>query len=432
VYRSPIEKVLYGGYIGKDGTLPVGDLEIGRVINDAGIIRAEDGQYVVSFMSAGEIEQSTEPALFAVIESIRVYQDYLHPRQEIVLGGDSYRIVPNQYNHGLVRYSLVPLFTEPRADAPFVDNPVRRSSTFGTPYLMQGAMVRFWPIDDHWGRIIWDDDEDDVFTYSDWTFGFEDANWNQWNVFTRQDIYVRIDDLLLLGPRHTFPIDYVTDVANPVDKFIIMYVPRRQLTLFEGNVPILKTPIVLNMDATPRGRLYVNRVLMARNMPNYPGVPYTNFLHDGNELNQEGFAIHGAPWHLWNETVTEWETIRRYSHGCINIPNWTVPIGNYELPVDEFIFRWISGFPRPGQDRVHFTTDTVRILSMNNPYSEVFDYSIFDTMRFTNTNWGDILRVWEEKPLDAPERFFINPYNRDNAALLSLDAPTGQNDQTES
>ena len=64
-YRSPIEKVLNSGYIGKDGTLPLGDINVGRVINDAGIVRVPTGEYVISFMSAGENESSTSSRIAA-------------------------------------------------------------------------------------------------------------------------------------------------------------------------------------------------------------------------------------------------------------------------------------------------------------------------------------------------------------------------------
>ncbi|MCU0512076.1 MAG: L,D-transpeptidase [Anaerolineae bacterium] len=430
-YRSPIERVLFGGYTGKDGTLQVGDLDVGRVINDAGLVRVLDGQYIVSFMSAGESEESTDPALSEVIDSIRTYQDFVNPFRAITIAGTSAPVVPGQFNYGFVRSSNnVQLYLEPDSQAAKVDNPTRRTSTFGTPYVMRGALLRFEPVNDQWGRIVWDDPTDDVFTYTDYSFVFTEANWANWNKYTRPSIYVPLDTLKIIDKSHTEPIEYVSAVDEPVDKFIILYVPRRQLTLFEGTTPILKTPIVLNSLMTPRGRLYVNRIMVARNMPRYPGVPYASFLHDGAALNQIGYAVHGAPWQLWNETVTEWETIRRYSAGCINIPGWSWPVGNYELPVDEFIFRWINGFPEEDYktQRSYFMRNRVHVLSFNNPYEEIFQYSILDTMRRQGLNWNDILRRWEAKAVDAPPQFFQNPYTRNGDPLLNLDAATGTED----
>jgi hypothetical protein len=147
-------------------------------------------------------------------------------------------------------------------------------------------------------------------------------------------------------------------------------------------------------------------------------------LHNNDQLHKWGFAIHGAPWHLWEQTVTEWETIRRYSHGCINIPGWTMPMGNYELPVDEFIFRWAGGFPNPGTETTYFKRERVYVMSFINPYEEILPYSIYDFMVKERLRWGDILRAWEATPLSAPESFYNNPYSRRRESVLKLFADT--------
>jgi hypothetical protein len=403
-YRSPIEKVVNSGYIGKDGTLPLGDINVGRVINDAGIIRVPTGEYIVSFMSAGENESSTEPALQKVIDQMRMWEEQYHPAGQLFLSGESHALYDDGYNYGFVRRQAIELFSAPSEDSPRIDNPVRRNTVFGLMYLMQGALVRFLPVDGDWGKIVRDDPMDDVFMGTDWTPGFTDANWV---VRPPRDIFVRISDLLVIGREHSEGIGFISDVPEGTDKYIFMDVPRRQLTLFEGTNAILKTPVVLNMAATPRGRLYVNRVLLARNMPRYPGVPYTNFLHDGSNLNSEGYALHGAPWHRWSETVTRRETLRRYSSGCINVPNWTRTIGDYTMPVDEFVFRWIGGFPDPAHEIHHIRTNQpVRIYSANNLYQTVFDYQPPDSVRVQGGNWNDVLQVFDEQPVEAPESFF--------------------------
>lgn len=403
-YRSPIEKVLYSGYIGKDGTLPLGDLAVGRVINDAGIIRVPNGEYIVSFMSTGETEASTEPALQTVIDSMRLYEEQYYPSGQVYISGQSHALYEDGFNYGFVRRQNLELFSAPSEDAPRIDNPVRRNTVFGLMYLMQGALVRFLPVDDQWAKYVRDDILDNVFTYTDWTFGFTEANWV---ANPPKDIFIRISDLLVIGREHFEAIGYVTGAEAGTDKYIFLDVPNRQVTLFEGATAILKTPIVLNMAATPRGRLYVNRVLATRNMPHYPCVPYSNFLHDGSTLNTEGYAMHGAPWHRWSETVTRRETLRRYSHGCINLPNWSRQVAGYNLPVDEFIFRWIGGFPDPAQELHHTRTNQpVRIYSANNLYQTVFEYTAPDSVRVRGGNWNDVLHSFTEKGLDAPESFF--------------------------
>ena len=148
--------------------------------------------------------------------------------------------------------------------------------------------------------------------------------------------------------------------------------------------------------------------LLARNMPYYPGVPFTNFLHDGGNLNTGGYALHGAPWHRWSETVTRRETIRRYSAGCINLPNWERMVGNYTLPVDEFVFRWLGAFPNPAIDRHYISPDPdpVRIYSQTNIYQELFDYPAPNSVLYSGYNWGDVLELIDQRAVDAPDSFF--------------------------
>lgn len=425
-YRSPLERVVYGGYTGKDGTLQVGDISLGRVINDAGYIRVDGVKYVIGFMSTAEGEVVTDPALQEVVDSIRIYQDYHNPLRRITIEGTSYPVVMGQFNHGFVRANDIELYLEPDALGAKVANPARRSSTWGTPYVMRGALLRFEPVNEHWGKLVKDDPQDNFFTYTDWTYAFQQANWNEWNLETRPDIYVPIDKLKLIAPTQAEPIDFVTDIDQETDKWMLLHIPRRQLTIFEGATAILKTPVVLNTLATPRGRFYINRVMMTRNMPTYPGVPYTNFLHNGGDMHQIGYAIHGAPWHLWEQTVNEWETIRRFSAGCINIPGWSWQITpNYEMPVDEFIFRWIGGFPDLGGSTSYFKRERVHCMAFINPYEEIGQYSIFSFMRQQGVTWGDVIRAWEEKPLDAVPSFFENPNNNEGVNILNLGAALG-------
>ncbi len=73
-YRSPIEFVFPDGYQGKDGILPVGDIPIGRVVNDAGVLTLGAGRYIVAFMSAGESESRARAALQEIVNQITLYE----------------------------------------------------------------------------------------------------------------------------------------------------------------------------------------------------------------------------------------------------------------------------------------------------------------------------------------------------------------------
>jgi hypothetical protein len=73
-YRSPIERVYEGGYMGKDGILPSSDVVTGRVVNDAGVISLNDRAYIVAFLSAGESESTAISVLREVVGQIDVYE----------------------------------------------------------------------------------------------------------------------------------------------------------------------------------------------------------------------------------------------------------------------------------------------------------------------------------------------------------------------
>jgi hypothetical protein len=73
-YRSPIERAYAPGYIGKDGVLPTGDLKLGRVVNDAGIIQSGDNHYIIAFMSAGESESTSVGVLREVVNQVKLFE----------------------------------------------------------------------------------------------------------------------------------------------------------------------------------------------------------------------------------------------------------------------------------------------------------------------------------------------------------------------
>jgi len=72
-YQSPIERVFPAGYTGKDGVLPVDELEVGRVINDAGVLTIGTRRYIVAFMSMSEGELTIIDTLKVVVDQLQVY-----------------------------------------------------------------------------------------------------------------------------------------------------------------------------------------------------------------------------------------------------------------------------------------------------------------------------------------------------------------------
>lgn len=74
VYRSPIERVYPAGYMGKDGVLPASDVAVGRVIDDAGALKAGNNTYIIAFMSAGDSESTAVNVLREVVRHIDIYE----------------------------------------------------------------------------------------------------------------------------------------------------------------------------------------------------------------------------------------------------------------------------------------------------------------------------------------------------------------------
>jgi len=390
-YLSPLEKAItYGDHYSKDGSLRPIDIGV-NVRNDAGVWLMQDGgAYLISFMSTRETDESVALALGAVAEAIRMHDRYLHPNDFRVNNEPSAPIQPGTYNYGFVRRTGIKLYSAPDLSAPEVPNPVRGTSIFGTTYLMYGALARLRVIDDEWAELVQDDEWDDAF------------NW---------PVFLRLEDVQIIDRTEaTTKIGYVTGAEPGTDKFIILDVYRRELALFEGPKIVLRTPVILNVNGTPRQISYMGRLYLARNMPNYPGVPFSCFLHGSEYLDRMGFAIHGAPWHLWDETVRQYTLIRRVTHGCINVPNWPVEIpylGKVMRP-DEFIFRWAGGMPDPAEQRVAFDPNgnPVRVYGFDNALQEVWSYARPPSLYAHGVGWREIMDAREAKPLDVPPYFY--------------------------
>ncbi|HEX3050972.1 MAG TPA: L,D-transpeptidase [Aggregatilineaceae bacterium] len=389
-FISPLESAIaYMDHYSKEGMLrPV---DIGTYVrNDAGVwIMPDTGAYLISFMSATEGDPAVMKVLGDVAEAMRMHQRYLHPNDFNRNTKPSAELYHDGYNYGFVRETGIPLYTEPREDAPRIDNPVRPTSLFGTTYLMYGALVRFMPVDEVWGEIIPDDKWDDAFSWP---------------------VYIQLAKLQVVGRTIADPLGNVTGAPEGTSKFIILDIYQRDLIAFEGGTPVLRTPVIINTENTPREISALQRAYVARNMPNYPGVPFTTFLHGNDYLNSNGFALHGSPWHLWGSTVKQSTILRRFTHGCINVPDWEIPmpyLGRMMRP-DEFLFRWAGGFQGPGQNLVYMNTlpEPVRILGLDNPSRDIYSYTPFQSMRQLGMNWSELLHLIEEKAIDAPDAYF--------------------------
>ncbi|MBN1450520.1 MAG: L,D-transpeptidase [Anaerolineales bacterium] len=390
-YVSSLERAIaYTDHYSKEGILrPV---EVGTTVrNDAGVWLMEDGgSYLISLMSATETDETVNSVMQQVAESIRLYQRYQHPNDYARNTSPSSMVYPGELNYGFVRETGVPLYTAPGWGAPRIDNPVRSSSIFGTTYLMYGALVRFFPHENGWVELIPDDRWDDSFP---------------WPVYMRMEALQVIDRDVT-----TAPLGHITGGPEEIDKFILLDIFARDMILFEGLTPILRTPVIVNTENTPRKVSALQRAYISRDMPNYPGVPFSTFLHGSAYLDQAGFAIHGSPWHLWAETVRQETILRRFTHGCINLPDWVIPIPHlgHGMRVDEFIFRWAGGFTNPATETVYAngTHRLVRLLALDNPQRDIYEYATFSSLRASNASWDDVLQAATDTPITAPDSFF--------------------------
>lgn len=75
-YASPIERVVgRGGYTGKDGALPVGNVTAGTVLNDAGILTDERGFTLLACLCVGESQFTAQNVLTQTLNRLRQYED---------------------------------------------------------------------------------------------------------------------------------------------------------------------------------------------------------------------------------------------------------------------------------------------------------------------------------------------------------------------
>ena len=241
---------------------------------------------------------------------------------------------PDQTQSGDVRYGFVmpnniQVYGSPD-DAQPLHNPIVKTTRFSVHLLMQGALARYVHVDREWAELLPDNSADNV------------------QVRLAPRVFVRREDLWPISVDYAAPIPYISDPSiTPDDKYVVIVLDSRELYAFEGDQLVMRVPIVLNPDSTPRGAQVITSKWLARSMqPWAPGVPFTSFF------GAEGYALHGAPWQRWDTTVNQTTLVNRSSAGCVNIPNWMVTTGAYTRPADELLFRWVGGMEQPSAGRV--------------------------------------------------------------------------------
>ena len=74
-YPSPIERSFAREYTGKDGVLPAEPEGLGRVLNDAGIIRVGRGTYILAFLCAGEGEYTGLEVMRQIATALEEFEE---------------------------------------------------------------------------------------------------------------------------------------------------------------------------------------------------------------------------------------------------------------------------------------------------------------------------------------------------------------------
>lgn len=405
--RSNVEDLAFfnnGLSYSKSGSLGADVSTAGIVITDAGIIfNVEDKSYLLVFLSVNadkkvlplfalfdEVIKGKHDATIARLQETLdrelnhalFYDEHLHnsytPSSEFNAG---------QYNYAFVVPEGIKVYSTPSEQYP-IRNPVISNTRFGVHLLMQGALVRYQTIDnDEWVQLIPDSPSDNV----QFRLGVP--------------MYVRLSDLWPISYDHSKPIPYlVNEAAAHEDKYIIISLVSRELIAFEKETLLIKTPIVLNPYATPRGSYVITTKWFARSMqPWAPGVPFTAFFDN------QGFAIHGSPWQRWEQTVNKTTILKRTSAGCINIPNWVVNVGEYTRPIDELLFRWLGGMEQPEANVFEYPSETypaVRVI-VADYLEDLKGYILPQGMVSAKIGWPTVIAQIEAAPLIAPETYFV-------------------------
>lgn len=389
----------------KNGSLST---NAGYVVSDAGIIDLPDGaQYLLVVQSVDPLDNvlSIVPELFEDLYKVLNghYDELLHSRHYEGITPDELKAIylahlqeaytiqgdPSdnlgQYRYGFIIPEGVAVYSSPSDDAK-LHNPIIKSTRFGVHLLMQGALVRYVDVDNDWVELMPDDARD--------------------NVRSRLGVnmFVKREDVWAISLSYAEPIPYLINDVPSDDKYIVINVGARELVAFEGATPILKVPIVLNPDATPRGAQVITSKWFARSMqPWAPGVPFTSFF--GNQ----GFALHGSPWQRWSSTVNQETIMGRTSAGCVNVPDWMITVGEHTRPADELIFRWVGGMENQRDlvfDYPSTTYPALRIFAVDYLHN-LGNYYMPQNLVEQGITWDGVAQAMESTPLQAPDSFFV-------------------------
>jgi hypothetical protein len=383
----------------KNGSL---ETEHGYVVSDAGLIELPQRTYLLVILSLGAdaIIPTLYDELNATIQGR--YNEIFHNHRVNAVSNEELLalytahvqaaypehsdLLAGQFRYGFVLPVGVEIFSSPDEQHP-LHNPIIKSTRFGIHLLMQGALVRYTVIDEDWVELVPDDHRDNV------------------RVRLGNPLFMRQRDLWPISLGYAEPIPYlVNPTITHSDKYILISLAAHELFLFEGETPVVRIPIVLNAEATPRGSQVITSKWLARSMqPWAPGVPFTAFF------GEDGFALHGAPWQRWGITVNQSNITGRTSAGCVNAPNWLVTAGGYQRPADELLFRWIGGIEHPRESVYEYPSQTypsTRIYSVDYPHN-LRNYIRPEVMTQRNLSWDDIIAQMEATPLQAPESFFV-------------------------
>lgn len=403
--RSNIEEIAFnngGEAYSKNGSLSQADTGVSAVVTDAGIVNLPDyGYFLVAYLT-GEADTRT-PLVFDRIGEITtgVYQDQvssynaaIDEDNEQVTFFQNYleasypepgSVSNNGFNYAFVKHEGVQVYHAPDTNA-VVRNPVISSSRFGVHLLMQGALARYKPYDNAWVELVPDSPRDNVQTK------------------LGAPLFVRREDLHPISLEYSSLIPhFIHEGTTADDKMVVIDIQQREMTLFEMEEAVIKTPVVMNDRSTPRGGHVVTTKWLACSMqPWAPGVPFTTYFH------VDGYAIHGSPWQRWEKTVTKENVAQRTSAGCVNVPNWTVQLGEYIRPLDELVFRWLGGSHEPTQRVFEYGTTqhpTVRVYVVDYP-KDLNNYYRSPGMGKRGVAWSEIVDQMTGITVKAPDSFF--------------------------
>lgn len=390
----------------KNGSLGT---DAGYVVSDAGILDLPDGQQfllVVDSVDPNDNILSIVPELFEELHKVLAghYDELLHSRHYEGITPDELKAIYlahlqqaytqqsdnaenlGQYRYGFIIPEGVQVYRHPD-ESKKLHNPIIKSTRFGVHLLMQGAMVRYVDVDADWVELMPDDDRDNVRS----RLGVQ--------------MFVKREDIWAISLDYAQPIPYLihADITSE-DKYIVINVGARELVAFEGATPILRVPIVLNPDATPRGAQVITSKWFARSMqPWAPGVPFTCFF--GND----GFALHGSPWQRWSSTVNQETIMGRTSAGCVNVPDWMITVGDTTRPADELLFRWVGGMENQRElvfDYPSKTYPAIRIFAVDYLHN-LRNYYMPANLVAQGITWDSVATAMESIPLQAPDSFFV-------------------------